>query len=266
MEEARQYTALKAPVYVRVTDALLALLAQYRISTASAGGRWRVGAILQVHPKAKIEKYCLLGNGHVIPATLMAFSYSQAECDVGMHIGRYTSIAQGATAMGPPHPTTWVSSSPFCYFSQPRRPFAEYFADKGMDEPELLEFDHGKRGVGIGHDVWIGMDAMIKREVKIGHGAVIAARSVVTKDVPSYAVVAGVPARVIRYRLPDTLIERFLKLAWWRFAPDQLRPLNLQEPEHFADQLEEQIAQGLQPAQFDMLTASQIVAAGELVG
>ncbi len=67
----------------------------------------------------------------------------------------------------------------------------------------------------IGSDAWIGVDAVILRGVKIGVGAVVAANSVVTKDVPDYAIVAGVPARVIRYRFPDNMQARLLKSRWW---------------------------------------------------
>jgi tetrahydrodipicolinate N-succinyltransferase len=69
--------------------------------------------------------------------------------------------------------------------------------------------------ISIGSDVWIGAGAMILDGVNIGHGAVVGARSVVTKNVPPYAIVAGVPARIIRYRFTDEIIARLLEIAWW---------------------------------------------------
>jgi tetrahydrodipicolinate N-succinyltransferase len=72
-----------------------------------------------------------------------------------------------------------------------------------------------KGDIHVGCDVWIGTDAMILSGVTIGHGAVIAARSVVTKDIPPYAVAAGSPARVIRYRFPPDQIQALLDLQWW---------------------------------------------------
>lgn len=250
---------------VRMTPELFTLLDQYRIRSAQVGQRWRVGDILQIHPDAIIEKYCLLTEGKVLPGVVMSFSYTCSEFDIGMRVGRYTSIAEGVSAMGTPHPMTWVSSSPFCYFSNPRRPYAEFFEDQGVAEPELLNFNHGTRRIIIGHDVWVGAHATIKRGIEISQGAVIGARSVVTHNVPPYAVVAGVPARIIRYRFPEPLIQRLLALRWWRFTPDQLRPLDLMDPERFAGELEDRIAQGMKPPEMPKITGAMIAEAGERI-
>ena len=250
--------------YVRVNQALRDLLDTYRVRSAMKGDTWKLGDVLRVHSHAIVEPYCLLGEGCSIPRVMSAFSYTLSEPDLGMRIGRYTSIAEGVAAIGTPHPTEWVSSSPFSYHSNPRRPFAEFFADRGMAEPELLDFDYGARQIIIGHDVWIGAHAVIKQGVEIGQGAVIGTRSVVTRDVPPYAIVAGVPARIIRYRFPETLIARLQALNWWRFTPDQLRPLDIRDPERFADQLEEQIADGMTSRQLRVLTAAEICKVGEL--
>jgi acetyltransferase-like isoleucine patch superfamily enzyme len=80
-----------------------------------------------------------------------------------------------------------------------------------------------KRGVVIGNDVWIGMDAVILPGVAIGDGAVIGANAVVTKDVPPYAVVGGVPAKVMRYRFPKDTIARLLALRWWDWSDDEIK-------------------------------------------
>ena len=77
--------------------------------------------------------------------------------------------------------------------------------------------------VTIGNDVWIGVRTMIIGGVTIGDGAVIGAGSIVTKDVPPYAVVVGVPAKVIRYRFPQEQIETLLAHPWWRLPEEQLR-------------------------------------------
>jgi acetyltransferase-like isoleucine patch superfamily enzyme len=79
----------------------------------------------------------------------------------------------------------------------------------------------------IGHDVWVGNGAFIRAGITIGHGAVIGARAVVTKDVPPYAVVAGVPARVVRYRFPPELVSRLLAVEWWNYDPGFLREAGL---------------------------------------
>lgn len=72
--------------------------------------------------------------------------------------------------------------------------------------------------IEIGNDVWIGEGAFIRRGVRIGDGAIVAARSVVVADVPSYAIVAGSPARVVRYRFDEATREALLELSWWRYG------------------------------------------------
>jgi acetyltransferase-like isoleucine patch superfamily enzyme len=69
--------------------------------------------------------------------------------------------------------------------------------------------------VEIGSDVWLGTGVLILSGVKIGHGTVVAARSVVTRDIPPYSIAAGVPARVVRQRFSDDQIQRLQKIAWW---------------------------------------------------
>ena len=75
----------------------------------------------------------------------------------------------------------------------------------------------------IGHDVWIGANALILPEVTIGDGAVIAAGAVVTRDVPPYAIVGGVPARVIRYRFSPEMIDAFLEIKWWDWPLEKIK-------------------------------------------
>lgn len=85
----------------------------------------------------------------------------------------------------------------------------------------------------IGHDVWIGRDVMVMEGVRIGTGAVIAARSIVTRDIPAYAIVAGSPARIIRYRHEPELVTRLIESRWWEFAPEALKQLPMDNPELF---------------------------------
>ena len=77
--------------------------------------------------------------------------------------------------------------------------------------------------VTVGNDVWIGAHAIILPEVTIGHGAILGAGAVVTKDVPPYAVVVGVPARIISYRFSDGLIKEMLEISWWDWDADKVR-------------------------------------------
>ena len=80
-----------------------------------------------------------------------------------------------------------------------------------------------RRVARIGHDTWIGHNAQVKPEVTVGHGAVIAAGAVVTRDVAPYMIVAGVPAKPLRARLAPDLAERMMALAWWDWDHARLR-------------------------------------------
>jgi carbonic anhydrase/acetyltransferase-like protein (isoleucine patch superfamily) len=85
--------------------------------------------------------------------------------------------------------------------------------------------DATRGDVTIGHDVWLGSQAMIMSGVTIGHGAVVAARAVVTRDVPPYAIVAGNPARAMRLRLPEAQVEALLASRWWELPPERISAL-----------------------------------------
>lgn len=128
-----------------------------------------------------------------------------AESGASLAIGRYGSIADGVELLlGGNHRTDWATTYPF-----PALP--------GLwpEATGTADFTRSRGDIVIGHDVWIGSQAMILSGVTIGHGAVIAARAVVTRDVPAYAIVAGNPARVVRERFDATTIDALLASAWW---------------------------------------------------
>lgn len=119
-------------------------------------------------------------------------------------IGKHCSIAKGVMILlGGEHHTDWVSAYPFNNFFH--------------EAAEITGHPHTKGDVCIGNDVWIGMEAIILSGVTIGDGAVIAARSVVTKDVPPYAIAGGNPARIIRLRFSDEIIRELMEIAWWNW-------------------------------------------------
>jgi len=121
-----------------------------------------------------------------------------------LSIGRYCSIADRVEILlGGDHRLDWASTFPFAAFAEvwPAAEDGRYHASRG--------------DVVIGHDVWIGSGAMILSGVTIGHGAAVAARAVVTKDVPPYAIVGGNPARAIRTRFDGATVAALLDAAWW---------------------------------------------------
>jgi acetyltransferase-like isoleucine patch superfamily enzyme len=181
---------------------------------------------------------------------LGAFSYAVSGFYFGARIGRYVSIGEEVQIGRHGHPTDWVSTSPV-FYTKSRDVFdAELPAP--MQDVEPGAFTRNRPPVvaqvtTIGNDVWIGHGAFILPGVNIGDGAVIAARAVVTKDVPSYAVVAGVPARVVKYRHDEAVIAKLRASAWWRYAPWDLTGISVDDPRAFLNALQERVAEGLQP-------------------
>lgn len=173
-----------------------------------------------------------------------AFSYGVNGFYFNVEIGRYTSIGEAVQIGRGDHPTTWLSTSPAFYLPP------SYFINVGQNFPGGKDYASymppdrpGKAATQhkvtyIGHDVYIGHGAFIRPGITIGHGAVVAANAVVVKDVPPYAVVAGNPAIVKKFRLPESLIPRMLAVAWWRFAPWQLKDIDVSDPLVALPQLE----------------------------
>ncbi len=124
-------------------------------------------------------------------------------------IGKYCSLADNVTiVLGGEHRMDWVTTYPFSELLEEGRSFTGHPATKG--------------DIIIENDVWIGMESLVLSGVTIGSGAAVAARSVVTKSVPPYTIVAGNPARVIRKRFDDSVIEKLLEIAWWDWPTEKI--------------------------------------------
>lgn len=129
-------------------------------------------------------------------------------------IGRFCAIAEGARFImnGANHTMSGFSTYPFNIFG--------HGWEAGFD---VASWEKEVRGdTVVGNDVWIGMEAVIMPGVTIGDGAIVAARAVVTRDVPAYAIVAGNAARVVRMRFDKTTIRRLLAVAWWDWPVDRI--------------------------------------------
>lgn len=130
--------------------------------------------------------------------------------DTTFSIGKYCSIAANVIlVLGGEHRTDWVTTYPFSAIDPTFAGIEGHPASKG--------------DIRIGNDVWIGRDSMIMSGVEIGDGAVIAARSLVTKDVPAYTIVGGHPAKVLKHRFSSEVVERLVEIKWWDWPEERVK-------------------------------------------
>lgn len=144
----------------------------------------------------------------------------------GAEIGRYCSFGRGCQVGCAEHRVDTLTTSLFGFSPN-------WFPD----DPTMSALTrrmpawHSKRSgpTILGNDVWVGASVIILQGVTIGHGAVVGAGSVVTKDVPPYAIIGGVPAKVIRYRFEPDVIARLLEARWWDLPPEAVAALPLED-------------------------------------
>lgn len=124
-----------------------------------------------------------------------------------LSIGKYVSIASRVSfLLGANHRMNLVTTYPWVKINPEKK-------SNSTNEPGNIK---------VGNDVWIGYGSIIIGEVTIGDGAIIAAGAVVIKDVPAYAVVGGVPAKIIKYRFSDEIIKQLLELQWWNWSKEKI--------------------------------------------
>ncbi|QEA57587.1 hypothetical protein FGL75_06780 [Weissella hellenica] len=186
--------------------------------------RYKNGDKLYIGRNAVIEQYATFEGGNNL-FTMGAFSYSRSNLPVNTIVGRYSSIAPGVTRMGTSHPINRFTTSNLSY-EVTSSAFENYFVDNGKnyaDFPIAPNSHKNYQPIVIGNDVWIGQDVTFSGSgITVGDGAIIAAKAVVTKDVPPYAVVGGIPAKVLKYRFPESIINKLEKIKWWQYDPLQL--------------------------------------------
>ncbi|EHM03095.1 bacterial transferase hexapeptide repeat protein [Acetobacteraceae bacterium AT-5844] len=163
-----------------------------------------------------VGRYCFINAGTII--------YND------VHIGRFSTFARRCQIGGAEHPLHHLTTSFFRISRNwfPNDPLAQTAELIPNSRPPGRE--RGQK-ILIGNDVWIGAEVVILKGVSIGDGAVIGAGAVVTRDIPPYAVVAGNPARVLRYRFDQQTISELMELKWWELPPEQIAELPLNDVE-----------------------------------
>ena len=186
-----------------------------------------------VKPWVEIEDPIQVGPGCAISAkSIGRYCFVNANSSIfgGVRIGRFTSIAQNCQIGGAEHPIHQLSTSSFRRRRHwfPDDPLAQ--RAEAVPESRAPGSSRGNE-TAIGSDVWIGASCVILKGVTIGDGAVVGAGAVVTKDVEPYAIVAGNPASLIRYRFDQETIARLLAARWWDRDPGLIATLPLDDVE-----------------------------------
>lgn len=175
------------------------------------GGALLAGSRLEpcvaVHPRSNLSE-----------VNVGRFTYIARDSVVNeVDIGRFCSIGPRCLIGSGDHPVAWVATSPVFYSNRDqagRSLVGERAAPEGFTE---------RRRINIGHDVWLGAQVFVRDGVNIANGAIVAAGAVVTNDVPAFALVGGVPARIIRFRFSAEVIEEMQSIAWWLWPEEVLR-------------------------------------------
>lgn len=193
-----------------------------------------------------------------------AYTFLGGRDTILMHvgtIGRFCSIATNVQAGHVEHPPTFLSAHPIFHSRSNWSAEANAYLERnggmvdraGIQGGRWSEEKFGK--IQIGNDVWIGEGVFIRRGVEIGDGAIIGARSVVTRDVPPYAIVGGAPAKIIRYRFEPDVIEELLRLQWWLYGFSALDGVDITDIDLALWRISENIRSGhAQPYQAPILS------------
>ena len=180
-----------------------------------------------IYPSCRFEGYNRVCRASYISRSYIGFgSYIGNNCNiVSTQIGKYSCIGPYVRTTSGVHPINYVSMHPAFYSLRGQAGFT-YVKKQLFDESR----DKGYHII-IGNDVWIGDSALLMEGIHIGNGAVIAAGAIVTKDVPPYAIVAGVPAKILRYRFEEKIRTEIDRVEWWNKDEEWIK----NHVEEFAD-------------------------------
>lgn len=224
-----------------VTKELLDLFREYRIFFSHSGAdRFKIGGKIYFDKSSIIEERVGFYGGDQICTigTMSYLAFVPRKYGTELQVGRYCSLGP-IEIPGPRHPVEATSTSVFCYNR------SHSFAKDLYEELDARNVEYTapvrstrKGPVVIRNDVWVGGNVVINPGLTIDSGSVIAANSVVTRNVGAYEIWGGNPARLIKRRFPQEIIDRLLDLNWWNYSPEDLSRIDFSDPESFINELE----------------------------
>lgn len=215
MKLIRMFSAFCALLYRSVAEPIGRYMDYWRLKFA-LWGKVRFNSSVRIAPDSAFEGANSIGDCTYFAGSMGYGTYAMQNCSIEGRVGRFCSIAAEVKVARGTHPVTlpYATTSPM--FFSTRKQSATTFSP-------IDRFDELKEPVTIGNDCWIGQRALLVGGITVGDGAVVMAGAVVTKDVPPYAIVGGVPAKVIKYRYDDETIAFLLKTRWWDKPIDWLK-------------------------------------------
>lgn len=185
-----------------------------QINHSSVGKKTVVGDFSRLS-NCHVGDYCSIDRQNfLLNSEVGDYSYTGPWCMIFQcSIGKFCSISYGVTIGPPEHNYKLLSTHPFIYRSK-----YDFFEDDEMIQEQRFE-----KKLNIGNDVWCGCNSVIARGVNVGDGAVIGANSFVNKDVPPYAIVAGSPAKIIKYRFSENIVNELVNIKWWNLPKSKIQ-------------------------------------------
>lgn len=195
--------------------------------------RFNENSLLYMEDDVQIEPYSAIYKGNKL-VSMGSFSYSWSALPHNIIIKRYCSIAKGFLIFGKQHPYKRISSSPFTY-NKNHNLFKFHREDEKV---KFLYEDYNPivKKIILYDDVWIGQNVTIKPGISIGRGAIVAANSVVTKDIPAFHIVGGNPAYIIKKRFEQRIINMIEETEWWKYKFTDFNGIQFSNPEEFCEQ------------------------------